>query len=80
MELESRNKIPGAQWYPKAGLGIMFHWGISSVDGMVDISWGMYKSNLSPRNISPKEYFDLANMFNPTRYNPDGTIIYIKRP
>ncbi len=74
MELESRNKHPGAQWFPKAGLGIMFHWGISSLDGMVDISWGMYKDKYSPRSIPPQEYFDLANRFNPTRFNPDGWI------
>ncbi len=75
MELESRNKIPGAQWYPKAGLGIMFHWSMSSVDGMLDISYGMYKDrDYSPRNITPEEYYSLAKSFNPTRFNPDGWI------
>ncbi|MFO7612781.1 MAG: alpha-L-fucosidase [Clostridia bacterium] len=32
---------PDAQWFKNAGLGIFLHWGISAVDGRIDISWGM---------------------------------------
>jgi len=31
---------PDAQWYPKAGLGLFIHWGLSSVKN-VDASWPM---------------------------------------
>ena len=34
---------PDAQWFPKAGFGLFMHWGISAVDGDLDISWGMMK-------------------------------------
>jgi len=36
----SHTAAPGAQWYPDAGLGIFFHWGISSVRA-INISWPM---------------------------------------
>ena len=32
---------PDAQWFKNAGLGMFLHWGISAVDGRIDISWGM---------------------------------------
>ena len=31
---------PGAQWFPKAGLGLFLHWGVASVSGR-NISWSM---------------------------------------
>ena len=39
-----RNRHPDAQWYPKAGLGLFIHWGLSSVRGWGDLSWGMIKN------------------------------------
>lgn len=30
-----------AQWFKNAGLGLFLHWSISSVDGRMDVSWGM---------------------------------------
>ncbi len=36
-----RTTHPDAQWYAQAGLGLFFHWGISSVEGKGDLSWGM---------------------------------------
>jgi len=39
----TRTSHPDAQWYTKAGLGLFFHWGISSVEGKCDLSWGMMK-------------------------------------
>ncbi len=72
MELVSKNKHPDAQWFPKAGLGLFFHWGISSVDGYLDISWGMVKNfPWGPRRCTPEYYFDLAKRFNPGRYDPN---------
>lgn len=40
------NDNPGAQWFPKAGLGLFLHWGLSSVltehnPRVGDISWPM---------------------------------------
>ena len=32
---------PDAQWFENAGLGLFLHWGVSAVDGRIDISWGM---------------------------------------
>ena len=64
---------PDAQWFGNAGLGLFIHWGISSVYGSIDISWGMmadtpWDSGLANRNkVTPEEYFDLAE-----RFNPDG--------
>ena len=70
--LQSQNTAPGAQWYPKAGLGLFIHWGISAVDGMLDLSWGMMKNfPYSPGVCPPEEYFALAKKFNPGRYDPD---------
>ena len=66
------NLRPGAQWFPKAGLGLFIHWGISSVDGYLDISWGMFKDfKYSPRVCRPEEYFALAKKFDPQRYDAD---------
>ncbi|MBQ6646946.1 MAG: alpha-L-fucosidase [Clostridia bacterium] len=66
------NLRPGAQWFPKAGLGLFIHWGISSVDGYLDISWGMFKDfKYSPRVCRPEEYFALAKKFDPRRYDAD---------
>lgn len=69
------NTRPGAEWFPHAGLGLFIHWGISSVDGYLDLSWGMYKNfKYSPRVCTPKEYFALAKKFDPGRYDADKWI------
>ncbi len=71
----TKNTHPDAQWFPKAGLGIFFHWGISTVHGYTDISWAMkWKCPYSPINVSPDEYFSFAKKFNPCRYNPNNWI------
>lgn len=69
------NDRPGAQWFPKAGLGLFIHWGISSVDGYLDLSWGMMKDFIySPRVCPPEEYFALAKKFIPGRFNAEKLI------
>jgi len=64
---------PDAQWFPDAGLGIFLHWGIASVHGGINLSWGMVEDHHSPAetSVSPEEYYDLAERFDPEGYNPD---------
>lgn len=67
---------PDAQWFATAGLGLFIHWGISSVHGNIDLSWGMmadttWDTSLANSNkITPEEYFKLASRFNPEKYDP----------
>jgi alpha-L-fucosidase len=67
---------PDAQWFGNAGLGLFLHWGIASVHGGIDISWGMmadttWDARLANRNkITPEQYFRLAERFNPDKYDP----------
>jgi len=62
---------PDAQWWPKAELGMFVHWGISSVHGNIDLSWGMYKDWIfGPESITPEAYYALAKDFNPQKYDP----------
>ena len=74
-----KNDRPGSQWYPKAGLGLFIHWGISSVDGYLDLSWGMRKGfPYSPRICTPEEYFALAKYFHPLHFDPEKWIVAAK--
>ena len=67
-----RTQHPDAQWFGNAGLGLFLHWGISSVHGGIDLSWGMmadtpWDAALRNRNkVTPREYFALADRFDPT--------------
>jgi len=64
-------------WFPQAGLGMFVHWGLASIPGNLDLSWGMMKNTpwdagAQNRNkLTPAAYFALAKQFNPTNYNPD---------
>jgi alpha-L-fucosidase len=72
-----RNTHPNAQWFGMAGLGLFIHWGISSVHGGIDISWGMMANTpwdadaKNSNKITPTEYFRLAERFDPDEYDPD---------
>ncbi len=76
-DLESRKNVlvhtthPEAQWFPNAGLGLFMHWGIASVHGNIDISWGMMHGMGSGVKITPEEYFQLAERFRPEHWDPD---------
>lgn len=71
------NPHPGAAWFQGAGLGLFIHWGISSVHGATDLSWGMISEtpwNLGSeisRTVTPQEYFELAVTFGPENYHPE---------
>ena len=77
-----RTTHPDAQWFGEAGLGLFIHWGISSVHGGIDLSWGMIDEKpWDPGNkhvITPEEYYKLAERFNPDSYDPDKWLRYAK--
>ncbi|MFA6109864.1 MAG: alpha-L-fucosidase, partial [Candidatus Latescibacterota bacterium] len=67
-----RTEHPDAQWFDGAGLGLFVHWGISTVDRGIDLSWGMMADKpWGGGTITPERYFDLADRFSPDRYDPD---------
>jgi alpha-L-fucosidase len=71
-----RTEHPEAQWFGTAALGLFVHWGISSVHGGIDLSWGMmadtpWDAESAGRNkVTPREYYQLAERFDPSRYDP----------
>ena len=71
-----RTTHPGAQWYYNpVQLGLFIHYGISAVHGDLDISWGMMDNpeRRAKGNgiLTPREYWALAEKFNPDKYNPE---------
>jgi alpha-L-fucosidase len=72
----ARTQHPGAQWFPNAGLGMFLHWGLSSVDGNMDLSWGMMANTpwdggqFNFNKMRPSAYWRLAERFGPEHYNP----------
>lgn len=75
-KVHRRTDHPDAQWFPEAGLGMFLHWGLSSVGGNMDLSWGMmahtpYDGGMFNSNkMKPTEYWKLAERFNPEHYDP----------
>jgi alpha-L-fucosidase len=59
-----RTTHPEAQWFADAGLGLFVHWGIASVHGGIELSWGAI-------DIGAEEYFRLADRFAPARYDAE---------
>ena len=61
-----RTEHPDAQWFLKGGnLGLFIHWGISTVSGEGDLSWGMIDrtpwdeqsgGNYTSKKIQPAEF------------------------
>ncbi len=71
-----RNSHPGAVWYfNPVQLGLFIHFGISAVHGDVDLSWGMMDNPIRRQKgngiVTPREYWAMAEQFNPTKYNPE---------
>jgi alpha-L-fucosidase len=62
------------EWFHDAGLGLFVHWGLSSVHGGIDLSWGMIQDkpwNDDDRSIPASEYYALAEDFDPDAFEPD---------
>ncbi|WPJ95584.1 alpha-L-fucosidase [Coraliomargarita algicola] len=80
-----RTSHPDAQWFPEACLGMFIHWGISSVDGIGDLSWGCYhtvpgaqQKNTEVHGIyaahaqrTPVKYWEQAEKFTCEDYDPE---------
>lgn len=71
-----RTTHPKAAWFPDAGLGLFLHWGLSSVDGNMDLSWGMMAhtpydgDRFNTNKMRPVDYWGLADRFDPSHYDP----------
>ena len=71
-----RTRHPGAAWfYQPVQLGLFIHYGISAVHGDLDISWGMMENPERRKKgngiATPREYWALAETFNPDKYDPE---------
>ena len=78
-----RTDHPDTRWFP-GSLGLFIHWGISSVNETGDLSWGMmlqppgsrgraltrYGVMSVQQNLTPNEYWQQADSFNPDRFDP----------
>ncbi|MGN1095880.1 MAG: alpha-L-fucosidase [Eubacteriales bacterium] len=67
---------PGTEWFfHPVNLGLFIHYGISTVHGDLDISWGMMDNPERRKKgngiLTPREYWDLAKKFNPDKFNPE---------
>ena len=66
------NSNPDAQWYPKAGFGLFIHWGIYA-QVPLNPSWSMLDNVFGkkrPAKIAWKDYYALAEKFDPKDYDP----------
>jgi alpha-L-fucosidase len=52
------NTHPDAQWFPKAGLGLFIHWGMTAVNATGDLSWNMLANKpWKDATITPNNYY-----------------------
>lgn len=72
-----RNTHPGAQWFGGPGIGVFLHWGLASVFGNTDLSWGMFsgwewEEHLPgyPLIRSVEYYEEGLKRFRPDKYDP----------
>lgn len=71
-----RTNHPGTAWFfEPVNLGLFIHYGISTVHGDLDLSWGMMDNpeRRAKGNgiVTPREYWALAEDFRPTDYHPE---------
>lgn len=72
------NEHPDAQWFKNdANLGLFIHYGISTVNSCVDLSWGMIANKPWENKIgceyriTPNKYWALAEEFNPVHFEEE---------
>ncbi len=66
------NPLPGAQWFPDAGLGLFIHWGLASVHASGDLSWGMLANKpWKDQTVTPNHYYAAANDWHPDKMDYD---------
>lgn len=71
------DRINSNHWFAKSGLGLFVHWGLASIPGNLDLSWGMMRNTtwdaeLNNQNkLAPAAYYALAKQFNPTNFCPE---------
>jgi len=66
------NNHPNAQWFPKAGLGLFIHWGMSAVMADGDLSWCMLANkSWNDATITPNTYWAQVNQWHPDKINFD---------
>lgn len=66
------NNHPNAQWFPKAGLGLFIHWGMSAVMGDGDLSWCMMANkSWNDATVTPNNYWAQVNQWHPDKMNFD---------
>lgn len=74
-----RNQHPDAQWFPDAGLGLFFHWGIASVGATGDISWGMLANKpWKDHTVTPNTYYSWIKQWKPDQVDYDGQLAQAK--
>lgn len=75
-----RNTHPDAQWFPEDGFGLFIHFGLAAVHGGIDLSWGMYANkSWEDGEITPADYWQLADQWNPTRFNAEEIVSNAKK-
>lgn len=72
------NVHPDAQWFKNdVNMGLFIHYGISTVNSCVELSWGMIANkpweNLigCEYRITPNKYWELAEEFNPVKFEEE---------
>ena len=71
-----RTTHPDAQWFSDAGLGLFMHWGIPSAHPDTGNSWSCFVFDEKPAWLnepyrSPMDFWNLAETWNPEKYDPD---------
>lgn len=73
------SSIPQAQWFPKAGLGLFIHWGMTAVNATGDLSWNMLANKpWKDATITPNKYYEQVNSWNPDKMNFDKMLKAVK--
>lgn len=80
VSVPARNTHPDAQWFPKAGFGLFIHFGIATVHGGIDLSWGMLANKWwEDGQITPTEYWKLADKWNPKKFDAEKIVKNAKK-